>query len=123
MALAVLTGKVPTDVQPSSMTDTDLGQLGARIDLDQSAATTGTIGEANLTEAQKGLYDRLDIVAGHAYAIERIDAESGTIYLDNPWGDHDLAISFDEYRQAFGTCQFVDLGHGGVDSVGPSNVA
>lgn len=39
----------------------------------------------------------------------RIDAESGTIYLDNPWGDHDLAISFHQYRQAFGTCQFVDL--------------
>lgn len=99
VALEHLTGLSSVSTLPGSMTDTDLDALGNDLSRGAALATTGTPGTVTSDIAE--LFRSKKIVAGHAYAVERIDTDRNLVYLDNPWGRLDLVLTYDEYRRAF----------------------
>ena len=58
--------------------------------------------------AMKAAGDKMDIIANHAYAIEKVDVEAGTIDLQNPWGiRHPKNISIKDFKKFY---QSIDVG-------------
>jgi hypothetical protein len=108
VALEHLTGLNSVSSSPATMTDNDLDSLGSNLGHGNSLATTGT--PNSVDPDVRDLFRSKKIVAGHAYAIERIDTENNLIYLDNPWGRLDLVLTYDEYRRAFNQLHEATIG-------------
>lgn len=99
VALEHLSGLESYSMLPASMSDAQLDSLGSDLSRGAALVTTGT--PNTVTSELTELFRSKRIVAGHAYAVERIDTEQNLVYLDNPWGKLDLVLTYDEYRRAF----------------------
>ena len=58
--------------------------------------------------AMKAAGDKMDIIANHAYSIEKVDIEAGTVNLQKPWGiRHPKDITIKDFKKFY---KSVDVG-------------
>lgn len=107
-ALEVLTGVDSVDYKPSKMTINDLASA-----LDNGNAVTANSlidykieypwGEINIPDKSDKMPLYLDdtLAASHAYTIQSVDLDNGTVTLRNPWGFAHVTLNFDEFQQNF----------------------
>ncbi|WP_110514689.1 WXG100 family type VII secretion target [Herpetosiphon llansteffanensis] len=85
-AVELLTGKAPTEISTTAstpeQTKTVLQDLNTRLSNgDSVTVATRTEGWFEDTTTWPD-----NVVANHAYSVEKVDVEKGLIYLRNPWG-------------------------------------
>lgn len=106
VALEHLTGVESTPYGPSWMSDADLDDMGAKLAAGRIVATTGTPHSAEAAGVAD-LYHSKGIVERHAYAVQSIDTVHHLVHLADPHyahtdtPDHDLVLTYDEYRKSF----------------------
>ncbi len=77
--------------------------------LDGGGAVLVSTAHENLTS----LYDDGTIVSGHAYYVQSVDPDNGTVTIVNPWGldNHPpITMTYDEFEASFIRFDTVDLG-------------
>lgn len=90
------------DVDPPSVGDIDALLDGGGAMLVSTASDNRT-----------SLYDDGTIVQGHAYYVQQVDPEKGTVTIVNPWGLDDyppITMTYDEFEASFIRYDTVDLG-------------
>lgn len=115
-ALFHLTGSSVQMTEPSALDRAELAALAEGIASGRIAATTDSWSKES-PGFDFDLYDDKNIVASHAYAIERIDLDAGRVHLDNPHGRNDLVLTIEEYQRSFRATQWTELRGPQVDLV------
>jgi hypothetical protein len=90
------------DVDPPSVSDLDAL-------LDDGGAVLVSTAHDNRTS----LYDDGTIVQGHAYYVQQVDPDEGTVTIVNPWGLDSyppITMTYDEFEASFIRYDTVDLG-------------
>ena len=103
----LLTGQQSKRIATASMKDDELLRRIAA-SLDKNEPIYAGSYSFNDDAAMKAAGDKMDIIANHAYSIEKVDLDSGTVDLQNPWGiRHPKNISIADFKKFY---RSVDVG-------------
>ena len=111
-ALELLSGEhVDTyDADWFGLDDPDPPSIG---DLDALLDGGGAVLVSTASDNRTKLYEDGTLVQGHAYYVQTVDPDAGTVTVVNPWGLDDyppITMTYDEFEAAFIRYDAVDLG-------------